>query len=154
MDSDTSQPPSKPSVAQSVRSLVSSATKVSSNDVIERLYELDCQEGFTALIHIYKTESFPQTLREQAIDAVYEQCRGRYNGVVNNIRSMLLEYVMKVFVRFSISSMPVLFYRYFKYRSWCSVLPRLLFSIVVVRSFLCYINCHWLSYYRCVISQN
>ena len=68
---------------------------------------MDCEEAFSALIHIYKTDSYSQSLREQAIDAVFEQCRGRYNFVINNIRSMLLEYIMKVFVRFSISSMPV-----------------------------------------------
>lgn len=77
--------------------------------MVKKLYEMDCEEAFSALIHIYKTDSYPRSLREQAIDAVYEQCRGRYNVVINNIRSMLLEYIMKVFVRFSISSMPVLF---------------------------------------------
>lgn len=75
--------------------------------MVKQLYEMDCEEAFSALIHIYKTDSYSQSLREQAIDAVFEQCRGRYNFVINNIRSMLLEYIMKVFVRFSISSMPV-----------------------------------------------
>lgn len=107
-DSEASKPPSKPSLVPTIRSIISLTNlKSSSKDVVKQLYDMDCEEAFSALIHIYKTESYPRSLREHAIDAVFEQCRGRYNVVINNIRSMLLEYIMKVFVRFSVSSMPV-----------------------------------------------
>ena len=112
MDDNVSDPASNPSQSTNINASLSTLqkTKEFTEDVqkaIRNLVDADCAESYAALIRIYKTNTLPALFRAFAVDHLYEASRIRYGGVVGKIRVLLLEYVMKVFVRFSTSSMPV-----------------------------------------------
>ena len=112
MDDNTSEPASNPSQIASVNESFSTLQRANefteiAQKAINHLVDVDCAESYAALIRIYKTNTLPALLRAYAVDRLYEASRIRYGGVVSKIRILLLEYVMKVFVRFSTSSMPV-----------------------------------------------
>ena len=71
------------------------------------LRDADCEEAFAALVQVFKAPNAAQWCRERAVDLMYESARGRYNGVLNSIRLMLLEDVMRLYSRFSMSSIAV-----------------------------------------------
>lgn len=76
---------------------------------VREIIQLDCSEGYSYLIQLYmNTETSPDN-REIAINRVYEGARGVYGGLIKNIQSRLLEYCMKIFVKFSLSSITVHF---------------------------------------------
>ena len=124
MDDDVEEPASNPSqtrrintaistLQQSVESTKSTESTTSTTctekmcTAIDELIQADCAESYAALIRIYKNTTLPTACRAYAVDCLYDASRTRFGGVVGKIRLLLLEYIMKVFVRFSISSMPV-----------------------------------------------
>ena len=112
MDDNISEPASNPSQSAIINESFSTLQRTKEytevvQKAINHLVDADCAESYAALIRIYKTNTLPVLFRAFAVDRLYEASRIRYGGVVNKIRVLLLEYVMKVFVRFSTSSMPV-----------------------------------------------
>lgn len=115
MDDDVAEPASNPSQTRRINTAISTlqqSTELTTctekmRTAIDELIQADCAESYAALIRIYKTNTLPTACRAYAVDCLYDASRTRFGGVVGKIRSLLLEYIMKVFVRFSISSMPV-----------------------------------------------
>lgn len=112
MDASTTAPPSKPSLQPTFSQAVATLTRSSASpdeiqQALQTLRAGDCEEAFAAMVTLFKSETAPASRREAAIDLLYECSRGRYNGITNHIRLLLLESVMKLLVRFALSSLPV-----------------------------------------------
>lgn len=101
-------PKSKPICTRSIQESVKKI-KTAPEESVKEIVRNDCSEAFSTLIQIYKNTEYSMNIREIAINTVYDNSRGLYGGLIRNVQLMLLEYCMKVFVKFSVSSMPVIF---------------------------------------------
>lgn len=114
MEPDSGAPAKKPALVGSIRQCMDVLLHITSEietpqaeKAFATLRDADCEEAFAALVQVFKSQNAQQWCREKAVDLMYESSRGRYNSVLNSIRLMLLEDVMRLYSRFSLSSMPV-----------------------------------------------
>lgn len=105
-ESSLDMPKSKPICTKSIQECVKKI-KTAPEETIKEIARNDCSEAFSTLIQIYKNNEYSMNIREVAINTVYDNSRGLYGGLIRNVQLMLLEYCMKIFVKFSLSSMPV-----------------------------------------------
>ena len=106
-----SKPASSRIIQENIKALQSVNGKtISENQEIQEIQEImkqDCSEGFSNLIQLYKNTEVSTAIRECAINTVFIHSQGVYGGLVKKIQLMLLEYCMKIFVKFSLSSITV-----------------------------------------------
>ena len=114
MEDDNGAPAKKKELHARIRQCIDTLLQTTSQEPTEKaeaafavLRDADCEEAFAALVQVFKAPNAAQWCRERAVDLMYESARGRYNGVLNSIRLMLLEDVMRLYSRFSMSSIAV-----------------------------------------------
>lgn len=105
-EANVDMPKSKPAYLRQIQDSLK-VIQTTPETSIPAIIQLDCSESYSNLIQIYKNLEMPSLVRELAINGVYDGSRGIYGGLIKNIQLLLLEYCMKIFVKFSLSSITV-----------------------------------------------